>query len=437
MNINPFKRTKKYDIPNIESVKEKALKGDILSDSETNTLKIYNMLYDRFLTGMERTPEGKYVILNQVENDYSYRQKQNITSWRNAINSAENYLNRYDLWNLFQEIDLDSYVQSVVDLRKSKVTGTPFITYLNDNVDDEQQKFFDSKWFYEFIDQSMDSIFEGFTLMQLIIDAESKIKIQKIPLKYVVPELAIFKKNPNIFDVKDGIKYNENPNYEPYMIEVFQNRKDLGLYTKIAPLFLWSKSAKVSWSEFVEVFGLPIKHIQTATKDPKELNKLSKMLQGMGRSLGLITNNNDQLNLIETTNTDSYNTFNEFIKLCNNEIAQLVLGGSMITSDGSSYSQSQVHDKQFTAITKNDIRNMEYTINDVLIPKLVKLGMVKEGTWIKFDLSENLSIQEKFAIDKELMPYYELDQEYLNEEYNTKIIGTKNIFNVDDTSSNI
>lgn len=384
---------------------------------------IFNKMEDLFnkYSGSDMSSVERTTILSMIQNDYAYRKKQNIKTWRTAIEAAENNLNRYDLYMLFQEIDLDSFVQSQVELRISKITGTPFIVYKGDEPNDEQQKFFEDKWFYDFITYALDYIFEGYSLIQLVLDGKS-VKVQKIPLKYVIPELSIFKPDPSLYDTS-GIKFNEDDEYSPYMVEVFQDRRDLGLYTKLAPLFLWSKSAKVSWSSFTEVYGEPTRIVKTASKKPEEKKKLFDMLSKFGKTKSAVLSNEDNIELLETSNTDAYNTFNEFVKLCSNEIAQLILGGSMITSDGSSYSQSQVHENQFTSKTKDDLKAMTYIINDVLMPKLIDLRLVPEGTHIKFDVTENLSIKDKFEIDSKLLEKHTMDIDYLNETYNTEVTG--------------
>lgn len=70
---------------------------------------------------------------------------------------------------------------------------------------------------------------------------------------------------------------------------------------------------------------------------------------------------------------------------------------------------------------------MEHIINDILFPKLVNLGLIPEGCKFEFDTSESLDIFQKFEIDKALLPFYELDVDYLNKTYNTEIIGTKSM----------
>lgn len=422
MNLNPFKKTdiNKEVEEKLYNIFDKYRTKENMTIQEEAIFSRINQITNNYITENLSYTERK-TLLALLENDYVYREKQTITTWREAIYEAENYLSRFGLHKLFEEIKLDSYVSSTIDLRKSKVTGTPFITYVGEEQNDDMQNLFDQKWFYEFISNSMDYIFEGFSLQELVIDVNGTIKTQKIPLKFVVPELSIFKKNPNTYNITEGIKYNEDKKYSKYMIESFENRRDLGLYTKLAPLWLWMKASKVAFSQYNEQFGIPMIIYKTPNKKENERRKIFNDLLKFGRSKVAVTDTVDQYEIKEATNTDAYNIFKEFDNICKNEIAQLILGGSMITSDGSSYSQSQVHQLQFDAKTRDDIKKIEYVVNDVLIPKLVTLGLVTPGTWLKFDLSENLTMKEKFEIDSQLMQKYILDIDYINETYNTNV----------------
>ena len=401
--------------------------------------KLINVLQDK-LNYLENVVNGvkqpnivdRTTIIDQMQKDYAYRTKQTIKTWREALTYAEDSDNRYYLYEIFREIYLDSHIMSTILLRKSRITQLPFeIEWKDDNLNNKEEDptlemvddFLDQKWFYDFLNSALDYLYEGYVALEITKIEDNNLEITKIPISHLRPMSGVFVKNK--FDqTENGIKLDQDP-YEQYIMEIFDNRSDLGLYTKIAPLFMWSRQAHQAWSQYSEIYGQPIRIAKTAKQDSTERKKLFDLLKNMGSSLSVVLDNQDAIEFIETSKTDAFNVYLKLIDLCNSEINKLILGATMVNEDGSSYAQSKVHQGQFDSLIKMDIKAAEHIINDILFPKLVNLGLIPEGLEFEFDTSESLSIFEKFEIDRQLLPYYEMDIEYLNKTYNTQIIGTK------------
>lgn len=370
-------------------------------------------------------PIERNILMDTVKNEYHFRTKQTIKTWRDSLDYAEYSDNRYYLYQIFREMYLDSHIMSTVLLRKSRVNQLPFEIENDMLSDDEQEnlrKYFESKWFYDFMNNASDYLYEGYTALEISkVNDDGSLKINKIPLSHLRPINGEFVK---MYTDQRGTSLS-SPELEPFVMEIYNQRDDLGLYTKIAPLFLWARNAHQAWSQYTELFGMPIRVGKTVKQDAKERNKLFEMLKQMGSSLSVLLDKDEDIQLIQTSNSDAFRVYLEFIKLCNSEINKLILGATMVNEDGSSYSQSNVHQKQFDSLIKSDIKTMEYIVNDILFPKMVNLGLIPEGCRFVFDTSESLDIFQKFEIDKALLPYYELDIEYMNKMYNTNIIGSK------------
>lgn len=404
-------------------------KGKRVGELENRIMDLENVI-----TGVQNQPKNinRTVLMENLLNDNAYRYKQTIAKWRESLEYIEGDNNYTDpLYQIFRELYLDSQIQSTVLLRKSRITQLPFeIEWKNESMEKEEDpiidsvyNLFNSKWFYDFMGNALDYMYEGYVALEITKIESDNINIEKIPFNHLKPRYGVFVKNKT--DIyTNGIKLNEEP-YSNYVMEIFNSRKDLGIYTKLVPLFLWSKNAHQSWSQYAEIFGMPIRIGKTVKQEVTERKKLYEMLKNMGSSLSVLLDKEDDIQFLSNANSDAFNVYNELIKLCNDEINKLILGATMINSDGSSYSQSQVHQLQFDSLIKQDIRSMEHIINNILIPKLVNLGVIPEGLKFEFDTSESLDIFQKFEIDKALLPYYELDIEYLNKMYNTSIVGSK------------
>lgn len=386
------------------------------------------------VTGVQSQPKNinRTILMENLSNETSYRYKQTIAKWRESLEYIEGSNNYTDpLYQIFRELYLDPHIQSTVLLRKSRITQLPFeIEWKDETMEKEEDPiiestydFFNSKWFYDFLNFALDYMYEGYVALEITKVNNDSINIEKIPFNHLKPRYGVFVKNKTD-QYTNGIKLDQEP-YSNYVMEVFNNRTDLGIYTKLVPLFLWSKNAHQSWSQFAEIFGMPIRIGKTVKQEPGERKKLFDMIKNMGASLSVLLDKEDDITFLSNSNSDAFNVYNELIKVCNDEINKLILGATMVNSDGSSYSQSQVHQLQFDSLIKQDILATEHIVNNILIPKLENLGIIPEGLKFEFDTSESLDIFQKFEIDKALIPYYELDIDYLNKMYNTSIIGSK------------
>lgn len=369
------------------------------------------------------------IISETMIKESMYRNKQTIQKWRDSLDYVEGTNNTTDpLYQIFREIYLDPQIQSTILLRKSRITQLPFkIESLNDNetINEEVEKILDKKWFYDFMNMSLEYLYTGYVAVEITkVNSDKTITIENIPFNHLKPRYSKFVKGINDL-YTSGIDLTSDP-YVDYVMEIYDNKNDLGIYTKIIPLFLWSRNAQQSWSQYSEKFGMPIVIGRTVKQDAGERKNIFNMLKNMGSSLATLLDNEDKIEIIQNSSTDAYQVYNELIKICNDQISKLILGATMVNSDGSSYSQSQTHQQQFDSLIKMDIRSMEHIVNDILFPRLINLGIIPEGVKFEFDTSESLNIFQKFEIDKALLTSYDLDIDYLNKKYNTFITNVKN-----------
>lgn len=128
-----------------------------------------------------------------------YRVRQTIAEWRTALTSAESieYPNRYLLYRTYKDIELDAHLTACVQQRKSSLLSKEWIVVDKDGKENEEKtKLIKSKWFYDFLDNSIDSKFYGHSLIQfgsVIEDAFSSIEL--VPRIYVKPEFDIVTEN--------------------------------------------------------------------------------------------------------------------------------------------------------------------------------------------------------------------------------------------------
>jgi len=370
-------------------------------------------------------PKTKSSIKTEIIEKNDYRIRQTINSWRTNLLRAEQVENpdRFYLYKTYQDVLIDNHLSGIIELKKDRVKSTPFTIYDNTETQNiEAYNFFNSQWFYQVVDIAIESIMWGHSLIQFSVE-NKKIKIETIPRRFVIPEFHSFVKDVNDrLNSKNYIDYYQ-PKYLPYLFEIVVNdNRNLGLLSKLTPYCLWKKMALTGWAEYSEIFGVPLRVAKTTSNRPEDRDKLLDWLKDLGNAGYAVFDTDQTIEVIENTKSDAFNVYKELITMCNSEMSKLILGSTMTTDDGSSYSQSNIHNLQTDMKTAADLRFIEWVINDEVIPKLEKLELIPTGLRFCFDSSERMSINDKIKIDSILINGgFQLTQEYIKETYNVEM----------------
>ena len=365
----------------------------------------------------------------EFDHKYSYRVTSTTKKWRNALNIAEdwNHPNRTPLLDLYKEFILDSTVQNAMDIRTQRLLSVEFVIVdRKGKINQKAQSIFKSRWFEKYVIFAMQSIFYGHSLVQIDgIKGGNVTDVSLIPREHIIPEFATFK--PNEYTAfEDGLDYTK-PKIYKWLCEVYNDRRDIGTLSSIAPYSIAKKTAIMAWTQFVEVFGLPMVIGKTNSNLESEKEALKGFLNDMSMNNRVVTDKQTEFEFKETTRSDVYQVYKELITAMNNEINTVILGGTELTSGGSggSEARAKVHQNQSNFKTASDLRFITNNINKVLIPKLQGLGLLPKGIEFQFNTNELLSMSERMAIDTELLKKYTLSKEYIERTYKVEIETTE------------
>ncbi|QEE51049.1 DUF935 family protein [Flavobacterium alkalisoli] len=379
-------------------------------------------------SGRERVSDADRRIIDKLVKQYSDRSRKDIQKWRNAIKYAEHpeKPRRDALQDLYNDLKTDGHYKAQVRMRKYATLNTDFsVKNNNGDVNEEATKFLNSAWFYDFTSKALDSILYGTTLIEFLAFSQKKAEFKLIPRRNVVPELkAVF---PDLTK-DDFIKY-DDPYYENWLIEITDTETELGLMNDIVPNLIWKRNVSQSWAEFCEKFGLPLITATTNSTDPKVIDKVDYMLQQLGEASTGVFPIGTTIDFKESNRTDAFQVYNEFIKMNKTEISTAIVGGNMITENGSSRSQSEVHERNLDdKIAVADKRFVTFLVNDQLIPLLINQGysIFKDGDVLEYDQSHNLELDKFWTIVNGMIEKdYEPDMDWLSKTFSVPLIGKK------------
>lgn len=358
--------------------------------------------------------------INKIQQQI-YRISQDIGKWRSALNWAESvqFPNRYHLIQTYNEVILDSHLSACIQQRKNLTLSRSF--KVMDKAGNENEKLtemLDAKWFRDFLDLSLDSIFWGYSLIQFdsLINDDFK-EINLVPRQYVKPEFNLVVKNWG--DVT-GIDYTDQP-FSDFCIGV-GNKRDLGLLNKAAPLVIWKKNALGAWAQHQEIFGSPIRIGKTIKRDKQTVDNMDQMLKNMGTAAWARLDIDDKIELISSNSTDSYMVFDMLVERSNSEIAKLILGQTGTTAEKSFVGSAEVHERVLQKYAENDEHFITNVLNYQLVPMLENLGISFKGFKIQCEEDDELTLVERSVIELKLLETYDIDPKYIEQTYGTPVI---------------
>lgn len=351
-----------------------------------------------------------------------YRGITDISTYKSAVIRAESLTapQRSELYKVYKNIELDAHLTAAVNQRKNLTLSKDFDVILNGEESEDLEKIIKHKWFRDFIDYSLDAIFYGHSLIQFdsVIDNAFK-SVELVPREYVKPEFHIV---TNTYADLSGYPYLDPP-YNNWCIGVGKDR-DLGLYLKAAPLVIWKKNALGAWSEFVEIFGSPIRIGKTNTRDEETRANMETMLKNMGVASYGVFDTDDLIELVESNRSDAFQVFDMMIQRCNSEISKLILGQTGTLDEKAYVGSAEVQERVLKNVAYNDEFFIEGVLNYQLVPMMTRLGIFPEGVTISVKADEDLTLIEQSKIDIELIKTgkFTFTPEYLDEKYGSEVV---------------
>lgn len=361
----------------------------------------------------------------QIIQQFKDRSRAELSKWQQAIDAAGNPENPQwgPLQDLFDNLQMDGHLIAVMGLRKAATLSSKF------DIKDKRTKkalpelteLLETEWFYQIMEHVIDSVFKKYSVIELV--DPTSMKWDLIPRRNCVPQkgLMLFESNGD-----KGIYYTD-PSLSKNVLEV-KSLHSFGLLNDIVPQLIWKRNAQQAWADFGECFGIPLVTAETTKTDQKDLDKLEASLRALGQAAQAILPQGTKITIHDSaTKGDPHKIFLEQIKTTNSEISKAIVGGTMIVDDGSSRSQSEVHERMLnTKIAEFDRRTVEFFVNGKLLPLLRQWGYKFPDTCqFVFDRTEQLSLSELWDIVEGILADHDVDIQWISETFNIPIIGKK------------
>lgn len=356
--------------------------------------------------------------------------RRDLADWRRAWQMAINvdFPNRTRLLNLYTDVDADLHLTGCVQQRMGFVLNKGFKLCDAKGVENpELTELFEAPWFKELMRLALEANYYGHSLIELgdVVEVNGRMaysRVSLIPRTHVIPEYGVIVTHEN--DTwQTGYDY-RNSELARWCIEA-GGPHDLGLFLKCAQQTIPKKNMCAFWDMFGEVFGMPLRVATTTSRDPKEYDRIEKMLQTMGAASYGLFPEGTTVDLKESTRADAYNVYDKRIDRCNSEISKGILTVTMTMEDGASLSQSEVHRKMLENLIQKDADLIRDLVNWQLLPRMVRHGFPVKGFRFDWDETVDYTPEQQVAYERMLLDKFEVDPQYFIDKYNVPLLKPK------------
>lgn len=359
--------------------------------------------------------------MSKVSRQMLSRQAAAINRWQAARMTAESEImpNNTELIRIYKDIEIDAHLWALTQTLRLKTLANAFAVYNeNDEIDQDATDLFTKKWFREVQVAVVDADLYGFSLVQLgdIVNG-CFIEAEVVPREYVVQQKGGVKKN--VGNPNDLIPFNAS-GFQNWLVPIGRVR-DLGILDKAAPLVIKKKEVISAWSEAAELFGMPMRIGRTNIQDADKRENMENMLSNMGEAAWGLFDNDDVIELIQTSKTDFSNLYNSFIERVNSELSKLLLLQTGTTDEKSFTGSAKVHEGILQDVIESYILKVEDVANEILLPICERHGLIKMGCYLKANNEQKLPPQEMLKIITELLKNYNIPADWINETFDVPV----------------
>ena len=338
-----------------------------------------------------------------------------ISDYTAAIKAAENVdtPNRTRLYDLYADVLMDTHLSCVIEKRINAVLCSDIEFRRDGKPDGAINEQIRSPWFTRLIRDILDARFWGFTLCQFYRDGDW-IDYILVPRKHACPVRQIIKRNQGD---SAGIPWEE---YEQLLY--VGEAEDLGLLAKAAPWVIYKRNSTGDWSQFSEVFGMPIQEYVYDSDDDDSRQRAIEDARNVGSLATFVHGKDSSLNLIESGNkTGSADVYERLIERCNSEISKLILGNTLTTEASETGTQAlgSVHKKVEDKVEQADRLYVLDVLNYNMTDIFAGLGINTAGGEFCYPERKDVDPTTKANILVQLKQSYDLpiSDDYLYEEF--------------------
>ena len=171
------------------------------------------------------------------------------------------------------------------------------------------------------------------------------------------------------------------------------------------------------WSRFTDVLADPKIVSYTDIEDKPRKQNMEAMLKAFKRTNWLILDKDDKVEPLDTSKAGAGQAyFENFIRLCDEQMGVSLLGSKLVLDEGSSRSLGEVHQGNTSNFQTSYARQVMYQTNEELIPRLQAMGVpIPQGAMLDYYEDEKSTMLERAETIDKLNRSYKVSAETASE----------------------
>lgn len=354
------------------------------------------------------------MIVHQINLTSVDRSIKDIGKFRNALTVGEQiyHPNRVRLYDLYYDCLLDGHLTGIINKRIDAVLNKKICFYKDDKEVEGMEDLLQSEVFRDIVAEIMWSKFWGLSAMEFIPGEE--VSFQNIPRKHVKLEDRIISLEQSD---TDGIKFEDLSN-----VWIIGKDRDFGLLLQCTPYVIYKKGNYGDWSQYIEIFGQPIRIGKYDANDTKTRAQLKQALDSAGSSLAITIPKQADIEIMDGKTSNANGELQQRFKdSLNDELSILILGNTETTgnNNGGSNAKAKEHAKQQLEVTKSDMAFILSKLNSKRFIEILKsYNLPVEGGKFKFEHELDINmLSQKIIIDKQVSEIVPVEDDYFYSTY--------------------
>lgn len=319
-----------------------------------------------------------YAVKEQPRRQVNYEIKDIYAALYMATRPQDHEPDRSRLLSIYDYILNDGHLSSQIEQARMKVLSEPFSLFKDKKADEKTTRILQAAWFENILNGILDAEFFGFTLLDAF-PLDGKLDVVTIPRINVSPD--------DRFLLIDGHVHGKKFPYagleEKLNLMHFGRSKDMGTLLNASFNVIFKYYSRSDWSRASEKFGMPMLHIKANTNQESELDRIELKAAAFGTDGFLVTQSGDEATIVERKGQDMHKIYLDNITYCDEQISKIINGQTGTSDEKAFVGSAEVHERMQNTFTISRLRRIKYGVNDIVIPRLVSLGMIPEG--LEFD----------------------------------------------------
>ena len=372
--------------------------------------------------------------------------RQRISNWVAARLTARHVFvpDWTDLIRVYNYVVIDCHVTGIMNGIKQKIKSKEWvIKNTSGDTDDELTKQLKTKWFSRYQDWFTEALFFPYSLIELGDYKDNRFSdIKLIKREYVVPQWKSVKLylggaampgfNQHVQGTGHllGIPRQDKGNF---LLEHFESPErindyifvenpihDLGLLDMASPHALGKMGSLTFFLDYLQKFVIPFRVGKTEISDTLRRDNMTAMLANWGASGYANIDLQDEIELLAQSGT-AVAPFTELFKYSNNEMSKAFVSAVGIFDEKNFVGSAEAGERMMDFIITAYCTELEYSINDELIPRLAQRDRKYAGKTFEFTTKEVISFTSRVDAVTKLATVFDLDPEEVGEKVDMKI----------------